>query len=108
MIEKVSHYYKTLFNRINAKDNIILSHENTDQKNVVSGVGIIIYNSSGIGTFGIKDDEQNEYYIINDKSYLPLLKDRRRVRFCLEPITGVANIAKCKNTALLHSLSVYH
>lgn len=104
MIEKVSHYCKTLINRLNQPTNPYPLLSNTLSKNLVSANGHIIFNPSRNGFYSFKDDANNHYYITNIKNYLPILKERQHIHVVLEVFSGVENVERWGKTAQLYAI----
>ncbi len=100
---KVSQYCKTFIGRFNQNThNLNTSHNGAS----ISGTGTIIYMRKRGGFFSIRDDANNDYYLINMAAFLSQVKDRQRIHFCLEPMGSIANVERCGQTARLLTLNV--
>lgn len=105
MLDKVTQYYKSLFfTTPDTNEHTTLDYP-TDPAYII-GTGKIIYNLKRRGFYGIQTDEGIEYYITNLQIFVPQLRDRQRISFCIEPLVEVANIERWGNTARLIGLNI--
>ena len=101
MIEKVTQYYYFLKKRIAPPGNAGATSIDQHDLNVKTGYGTLIYNSKHCGLYGIIDDQQNKYCLLNANELTGKFKDRKRVHFILRQHPNIANIINWGITSIL-------
>jgi len=104
MIRKVSQYYQSFLNRI-IPDQDNLPRENffkySSDDFIITGYGTLVYHMSNKSFYGIIDENNNKFLPINATEYQHLLKNRKRVQFCLQVYPDVSNIYRWGKTSRL-------
>jgi len=106
MVSKVSQYYQSIINRLNANDNVDSFQEYAQIGGLKTGFGTIVFNIEKNGFYGIVDDNNQKFFPINCDKIKHLLRDRKRVQFSLTPHPEISNIYRWGTSARIVAIQI--
>jgi hypothetical protein len=102
MLKIVSHYCQAFLQRLLPTDAEHLpSVEQILGKNTITACGMMVYNVSHRGFYGIISDNGVKYLPVNLMDFPKYMRDRKRVKFTIEFYPRVSSIYKWGMTARL-------
>jgi len=99
VIGNLSKYYQSIISRLNTPEfesSVFTKH--ALNKDLITGLGTIIYNVNQRGFYGIVDENGNKYYPVNDKQFSQLFQDRKQVQFSLRLHPEISNMYRWGTT----------